>query len=420
MSITRMPLVVIATATALVTAGCTSGGGSDEGGESGPVTIEVSAWKGNEAEPAGLPELIEKFEAENPDITVELTYIGRGDTDVVLPPRLQGGNPPDVMMTDMALVDQWGNQGLLADLGTDSEWYGRIPDPLQTTLTSDGAAYIMPLEVIGMGNFVNTDLLAEAGVDAPPATIDELKEACGKLADAGINPMIFTGGFSAPLTVIANGLESSSEAPSALGSGDASFVDDASFNDSIDLIGELADAQCFDASAQSGLDPWSTALTEFQAGNFAMMPQGAWNIAAFDQVDGLNYVFTPIPGADGPGVALDLFGIGWSVAEASEHQEAARTFVDFFADAENLQVLLDAESAYSPFDDGASGTPELTAAYDEARTAGATIMYPFSTLEWPKPLEQEIWDSLTAYLLDSSKPADSVLERWDTSVADSN
>ncbi|GLI26639.1 sugar ABC transporter substrate-binding protein [Agromyces rhizosphaerae] len=418
MSITRTSLVVMAAATALVTAGCTSSDGTSDGG-SGPVTIEVSAWKGNDVEPAGLPELIEKFEAENPDVAVELTYIGRGDTDVVLPPRLQGGNPPDVMMTDMALVDQWSSQGLLVDLGTDSEWYERIPDPLQGILTTGDAAYIMPLEVIGMGNFVNTDLLAEAGVEAAPQTIDELKDACVALSDAGINPMIFTGGFSAALTVIANGLESSSDAAGDLGSGAATFVENSSFNDTVDLIGELSDAQCFDASAQAGLDPWSTALTEFQAGNFAMMPQGAWNIAAFDQVDGLNYEFTPIPGASAPGVALDLFGFGWSIAEASAHQEAARAFVDFFADPENLQVLLDAESAYSPFEDAASGTPELTAAYDSARADGAIIAYPFATLEWPKPLEQEIWDSLTAYLLEPSSSGE-LLERWDTSVADAN
>ena len=30
------------------------------------LTLDITAWKGNEAEPAGLPELIEAFEVDQP------------------------------------------------------------------------------------------------------------------------------------------------------------------------------------------------------------------------------------------------------------------------------------------------------------------------------------------------------------------
>ena len=56
-----------------------------------PVTIEVASWKGNEAEPAGMAELIAKFEAENPGIKVNLVYVSRNDTDTVVSPRMPGG-----------------------------------------------------------------------------------------------------------------------------------------------------------------------------------------------------------------------------------------------------------------------------------------------------------------------------------------
>lgn len=382
------------------------------------ITLDVTAWKGNEAEPAGLPELIEKFEAEHSDIDVELSYIGRLDTDTVIPPRLQGGDPPDVMMTDMPLIKVWGGAGLLADLGTDSEWYGRIGDDLRSALTTGDAAYIMPLEIIGMGNFVNMGLLREVGIDTPPTTIDALKTACSALADAGIKPLIFTGGFSAPLFLIANGLEGSEDAAEDLGSGDATFAENTSFNQGVDLIRDLQAARCFDPQEQAGLNPWSTALNEFSGGNFVMMPQGAWNIRAFSEVEGLDFVFAPIPSSQDSGVALDLFGIGWSVAAQSKNQEAARTFVEWFAKPENLKVILDAESAYSPFDDGASGTPELAAPYSRAREEGGVIHYPFALLHWPKSLEGEIWDSLTGFLLDTSISNEDLLERWDEAVED--
>ena len=381
------------------------------------VVLDVTAWKGNETEPAGLPQLIEAFETANPGIDVELSYISRLDTDVVLPPRLQGNNAPDVMMTDMPLVDIWSEAGLLADLGQNSEWFTRLEPALVPSVSSDDAVYIMPLEVIGMGNFVNMGLLKQAGIDAPPSTIAELHAACQALDTAGIKPLIFTGGFSAPLFAIANGLEATDSA-AALGANEETFVESAAFNATIDSIRALVDNKCVAPDEQAGLDPWSTALTEFKAGNFAMMPQGAWNIADFSKVDSLNFAFAPIPSGKESGVALDLFGIGWSVSAQSAHPEEARKFVEFFAEADNLQVMLDAESAYSPFQGGASGMPDLAAAYDQARVDGGVIMYPFAVLDWPKPLEGEIWDSLTGFLLNLDRSNEDVLERWDEAVED--
>ncbi len=383
------------------------------------IVLDVTAWKGNEAEPAGLPELIEKFEAENPEIDVEFSYISRLDTDVVLPPRLQGNNAPDVMMTDMPLVKIWSEAGLLADLGKDSPWYGNIEPALQPSVTAGEAVYIMPLEVIGMGNFVNLSLLKQAGVEDIPTTLDGLKDACGKLADAGIKPLVFTGSFSAPLFVIANGIERADGQAAPYGSPDKTFAGDAAFGSVLDTVRELIDARCLDPKGQAGLDPWSTALTAFKSGDFAMMPQGAWNIADFSSVADLDFAFAPIPSGKDTGVALDLFGIGWSVSANSQHQEAARKFVSFFSEEENLQIMLDAESAYSPFVGGQSGTSDVTKPYDASRAEGGVIMYPFAVLDWPKPLEKEIWDSLTGFLLNTDRSNDEVLERWDEAVEDS-
>lgn len=382
------------------------------------VTLDVTAWKGNEAEPAGLAEIIEKFEAENPDIDVELSYISRSDTDIVIPPRLQGGNPPDVLMVDMPLAKLWGEAGLLVDFGTDREWYGRVPDDLRSAITLDGKAFIMPLEVIGMGLYTNMALLGQVGIDSHPLTIDELKAACGALSDAGINPMLMTGGFPITLFTIANGLEAGTTPVGDLGNGSASFVDDAGFNSALDTIRELAAAKCFDPKEMAGVDPWSTALSEFKSGNFAMLPQGAWNIANFSSDPDFNFVFGPIPSSSGVGVAPDLFGIGWSLSTGSDNLEAGRKFAEYFSRPEVLQIMLDAESAYTPFDDGASGTPELAEAYDAARAAGGIRNYPFALLQWPKPLDQEAWDSLTGLLLNLDKDNSEVLERWDETVED--
>lgn len=385
---------------------------------SAEVVLDVTAWKGNEAEPGGMAEVIEKFEAAHPDIDINFSYISKSDTNVVIPPRLQSGNPPDVMMIDMPLTKAWGEAGLLVDYGTDAQWYSRVPEGLRSAITIDGAAYVMPLEVIGMGLYTNLDLLKKAGIDAAPKTIDELKSACGALTDAGIKPMLMAGGFPSVLFVIANGLEAATTPAGDLGNGSSQFVDDKGFSDTLDTFRSLADAGCFDAKEMAGVDPWSTALSEFKAGNFAMLPQGAWNIGNFREDADLNFVFGPIPTSSGTGVAADLFGFGWGIATDSKNQDAAKTFVEFWSQPENLQLLLDAEAAYSPFDDGGSGTPELAASYDEARAAGGIRNYPFSVGQWPGALDGEMQDSMTGFLLDMDQDNAKVLKRWDETVED--
>lgn len=383
------------------------------------VTLEVTAWKGNEAEPAGMAELISRFQEQNPDIAIDFSYISRSDTDVVIPPRLQSGNAPDVLMVDMPLTKIWGEAGLLMDFGTDSEWYGRVPQSLQTAITIDGQAFIMPLEVIGMGLYSNMGLLRSVGIEAPPKTVAELTAACTALSAAGINPILMTGGFPSALFVIANGLDAGTTPVADLGNGTARFVDDAGFNAALDTMRLLAEANCFDPAVMAGVDPWSTALSEFKAGNFAMLPQGAWNIGNFSEDPDLDFVFGPIPTSAASGTAADLFGIGWAISAGTEHPEAARAFAEFFARPENLQVMLDAESAYTPFDDGASGTPELAAAYDAARAAGGIRNYPYALLLWPGSLDPEVWNSLTGFLLDMDQDNSDVLKRWDETVEDS-
>ncbi|MGP6089264.1 ABC transporter substrate-binding protein [Antarctobacter jejuensis] len=384
------------------------------------TVLDVVAWKGNEAEPAGLPELIEKFEAANPDIDVELTYVARKDVDKVIPPRLQGGNPPDVTMVDSSLVDLWGGAGFLTDLGTDSPWYDRMIPAVRNVMTRDGQILVYPLEVIGMGNFVNMDLLAKVGIDKAPVTLDELKAACKALSAEGIAPMIFAGGFPAMLFVGANGIDPNGISPAEYGSGDRSFVDDENFNASLDSVRDLVAAECFDPKLQAGLDPWATAPQEFRAGNVAILPQGAWNIGNFSAVEGLNYQFAPMPSAyTEHGLALDLVGPGWAIPRDAEHKEAARKWVDFFAEEENLNVFLAAEGAYSPYTGGVSTMPDLAAPYTAARDAGSLILWPFSTLEFPKILQSEWEDSITGFLLNIDEDNEETLERWDYAIEDS-
>lgn len=384
-----------------------------------PVTLDVVAWKGNEAQPAGLPELIKKFETENPDIKVELTYVARKDVDKLMPPRLQGGNPPDVSMVDPSLVQLWGDAGFLSDLGQGSEWYSRLIPAVREIMSSGDKIFVMPLEVIGMGDFVNMGLLKKVGIDKAPVTVDETEAACKALSAAGITPMILPGGFSEMLWVGANAFNPNGVPLADLGSGKAKFADNADFNAALDSVRSLIDAGCFDPKLQAGLDVWSTALEEFKAGRVAMLPHGAWNIGSFSKIDGLDYQFAPMPSRfSNIGMALDLVGPGWAIPRDAKHPDAAKKWVEFFARDENLAVFEKAEGAYSTFVGGTNGVPELAAPYSAARAAGDLRLWPFSTLEFPKVLQTAWEEGLTGFLIHLDEPNKATLDRWDQAVED--
>ena len=227
-----------------------------------PVTIEVASWKGNEAEPAGMAELIAKFEAEHPEIKVNLVYVSRNDTDTVVSPRVRGDNPPDVIMTDPPLLRQWGEAGLLTELDKGT-WFERIPENLRVAVAIDDKAYVFPLEVIGIGNFVNMGLLRKVGIETPPTTIDALKVACGKLADAGINPLIMAPGYPASVLMMGLGLQIDPNPPAEIGRGERTFADTPAYTEALQIIRDLEAARCFDGAEQAGVDAWSTGLAEF-------------------------------------------------------------------------------------------------------------------------------------------------------------
>lgn len=385
------------------------------------ITLEVTAYKGNSTEPAGFPEILAAWEKRHPNIKIDLQYISRIDSDVILPSRMQGGNPPDVMMTDMPMVKAYSDAGELMDFGTDSDFYKEIVPGLKKGITgTDGGVYIVPLEIVGFGNYVNMDLLAQVGIEKAPTQLEEVYEACGKLADAGINPMQFSGTMQAAMFIIADGMERAEEPASAFGSGEVSFEGNDAFQETMQNIRNLVDAKCFDPRLQAGLDPWTTGLQQFKAGNFAMMPQGAWNLADISATEGLNFQFAPLPGRPETGVGINLLGMGWSVSSKTEHPEEARMFAEFFIEEQNLQETLDDEGGYSPYINGLTGVSDVTAPFEAARQANTMVYYPFTLNHWPKALETGQWDSLTSYLLDINQDIDQVLARWDEMVREAN
>jgi len=181
-------------------AGCAGGGGtgSTDGGEDVTLTWWHNATSG--PMPAVWEEVAAEFEAANPGVKVEQTgYQNEELQRTLIPNALAAGDPPDLFQVwpGGEIRDQVANGYLMPlddKIGDTISSVGATVGPWQV----DGETYAVPFTFGIEGFWYNTDLFEQAGIDAPPTTLDELKEDVGLLRDAGITPIAVGAGDKWP------------------------------------------------------------------------------------------------------------------------------------------------------------------------------------------------------------------------------
>jgi raffinose/stachyose/melibiose transport system substrate-binding protein len=181
-------------------AGCAAGGDQEGDAEGDDVTL---TWWHNATSgplPAVWEEVAAEFEAANPGVKVEQTgYQNEELQRTLIPNALSAGDPPDLFQVwpGGEIRDQVENGYLMPlddAIGDTISSVGATVSPWQV----DGETYAVPFTFGIEGFWYNTDLFEQAGIDAPPETLDELQDAVGKLRDAGITPIAVGAGDKWP------------------------------------------------------------------------------------------------------------------------------------------------------------------------------------------------------------------------------
>lgn len=157
----------IAAATALAISGCSNGGGS--AGEYDPEEeVELTfTWWGNDDRAERYNQLIERFNEEYPNITINGTFTDFPSYWEKRQTEAAGGGLPDVWQFSDSYLRQYGEPGLLLDLGEVSEYvdFSTFEDSLLGTGQLEGTQYSLPTGYSAWAMFLNDDLLAEVGVE---------------------------------------------------------------------------------------------------------------------------------------------------------------------------------------------------------------------------------------------------------------
>src|SRR5918992_1442626 len=120
-------LVAVSAALLIGLSGC--GSGDDDASTEGPVKLRFLSLAWQKDSLAANRELVDKWNAEHPDIQVE--YV-QGDWNSVhdqLLTSFEGGDAPDIFQYESASIGEFAKQGYLADLS------GLLSDGLKSEIS---------------------------------------------------------------------------------------------------------------------------------------------------------------------------------------------------------------------------------------------------------------------------------------------
>lgn len=346
----KISVAVGAVAIVGMMSGCAFGGGgtTDTSSNDGPVEITFQSLAYQDSTVAATKEIVDSWNADNPDIQVKLTQGSWDNVHDQLVTQFQGGTAPDVIQDESSDILGFANQGYLADLSdhlSDDVKSSVSDDVWKTVSTADGKIVAAPTLLQTYVVYANTDAFAAAGVEVPTGdelTWDQLQDISKNLTADGKFGVGW--GLKQPTAAIMN---------TALGF-DGTFFDVEDDGTATIDIGddELAvpkyvhDMAYEDASldpitlTQSGSD----VLPGFLGGTYAMYVGGNFLAQQISESapEGFNWkVLPPLAGSAGPVQAANPQTL--SVAAESKNVEASAKFIDYFMSADNLASVAEGD-----------------------------------------------------------------------------
>lgn len=304
-------------------------------------SITWSFW----GDPGELPpnyEVIEAFEAANPDINIEVQHAPWGSYFDRIQTQMAGGTAPDTMFLNN--IPSYASRGvlqsldeLIAESGFDISGYNQ---ELLRTFTYDGQLFGFPRDNDTTVLYFNKDLFDAAGVDYPTDEWDwdDLREAALALTNRDSAGRTLQYGLALeknkyPVWVYQNGGLIFDDALSAT----EFLMDDEQAVEAIQFVADLINVDrsvpSFDAMQQLG------STTElFSTGRVAMVMTNAARVPTFAQAD-FEWDVAPLPMGPTGIRANTLGGAGYVLSSTSRDLESAWRFLQFLSGPEGHAIF---------------------------------------------------------------------------------
>lgn len=287
------------------------------------TVIRVWSW-----EPS-MPAVIKDFEAENPDIRVELDI--RSGYDNLNRFIQDGYGLPDVVQLEYFALGQYAVSGQLLDITDRVTGYaGQYTPGTWSSVQLNGTVYALPMDSGPMAFFYNEDVFQQAGIDASAIhTWNDYYEAAKKLKEIGVYITADAGdaSFYNAMVWLAGGRPFHT-------SGDGKTVSvqlttDAGVARFTEFWQRMIDEGLVDTRLTTWSDEWEQALG---SGQIASLFAGAWmpSLLLADVPGGSGlWRVTTMPTADGSSTNAENGGSAMGVLRSTRKPDAAFRFVDY-------------------------------------------------------------------------------------------
>lgn len=322
---------------------------ADEPSADEPVTITVwDTFSTPNAKP-GVDKIIEQFEAEHPNVTVEREVFNPDDLKSTARTALAGGRGPDVLYYDVgpANAELLIKADLLAPM---SDVPGVEPDQLLSPWGVDqgafeGESYGLPQEADLLGMFYNDELMDELGL-TPPETMDDFIPFCEKAKAAGYVPIAIADqeGWEAyhQFAMLANNALGQEATRNLLLDNEGNWDTDEMTQALQTWFIDMNEAGCFPDHVTG--TTYENGFALFKGGKAVAAANGAWFA---DELDGLpnadQITFTRFPQiGDQDPVYPATAGSAWYVTKSgAENGDAVSEFLNYLYSPDATQMWVE-------------------------------------------------------------------------------
>ena len=389
-------------------AACAPGSDSDGGDASAPAAEEVetdiaslgevtlTVWdqEVRGAQNDAIEALIEAFEKEYPNVTVDRVSQSFDDLQQQTGLALSGNDVPDVLQVNNARGDMgtYVADSLLTDLTGYAEAYGWTdrfaPSVLSKMMYSadgvtfgEGSLYGLPQTGEICGIYYSHKKLDDLGLEAP-GTWDEVFSLVEAAQEAGEQPIMLGNLDQWPALHVFGPLQAHfvpAEEIVTLGMGNAGA--DWTGQENVDALAQLAE---WGTSGAMGDSPNGLAYDDawplYAEGTGVLLIGGSWLAPDMEAVMGEDLRFmAPPPGADGTVATTGGTGIPFSIPAAAENKDVAAAYIDFLTSDEAMQLI--ADNGGMPVNRTAELAPDsgvnkdVYEAFDAVSTDGTMLPY---------------------------------------------
>ncbi len=346
-------ILVSGAVAALALSGCGSGDSSAGAGTDGPV--ELTMWTGfTGGDRTAYESLVDKFNTTHDDVHVTMEVQPWDTIAQTLPAAWATGQGPDLATPnfDPNVLSEYLKTNSILPLDAVGDGENQINTdkiaPVATNaFTVDGKLYAVPANVATLQLYYNKDLFEKAGIQAPPATVDEFRETARALTKDGVYGLSLAERETIQMWPILQWL-------------DGSDIVDEKGCSVLDQPAAVQSLTTWAGLVRDGVAPVGLTGAEsdalFSAGKAAMQLNGPWAAAGYKEA-GINLGVAPVPvGVDGQ-VTLGST-VPLAASARTEHPQQAQEFMAWWT-SRDAQRQFALDSGFPPVRTDLADDPEL-------------------------------------------------------------